>query len=107
MPMRHECGTCLDFSNQGKPSRQPTTVHHAKHLSVAISVEFLMATFHMQARAKGIRCGDGVGDAGRAAIPWLKERGALSMEEARQRCLGLRVLPMRTDRYREVHCSPE
>jgi hypothetical protein len=57
---------------------------------------------HMQARAAGIRCGDGVGDAGRAAIPWLRERGALSMEEARQRCPGLRVLPMRTDRYREV-----
>eukprot|EP00884_Botryococcus_braunii_P008015 jgi/Botrbrau1/17214/Bobra.0620s0004.1 len=55
-----------------------------------------------EARAAGIRCGDGVGDAGRAAIAWLRERGALSIQEALQRCPTLVIRPMRTDRYRQV-----
>lgn len=38
-----------------------------------------------EARAAGVRCGDGVGAAGRAAIPHLREMGAVSEAEARRR----------------------
>lgn len=60
----------------------------------------------VQARAAGVRCGDGVGDAGRISIAWLKEIGAVSLAEAQRRCPGLQVRPMRPDRYRQVSsCS--
>lgn len=49
-----------------------------------------------------MRKGDGVGDSGRAEIPHLQEIGAVSMAEARRRCPGLVVLPMRMERYRAV-----
>lgn len=55
-----------------------------------------------EARAKGVRCGDGVGRFGRQEIAHLREMGAVSEEEAKARCPGLVVLPMRTDRYRQV-----
>lgn len=55
-----------------------------------------------EARAAGVRCGDGVGDKGRAEIPHLVEMKAVSAAEARQRCPGLVVLPMRVERYRAV-----
>ncbi|KAL4422612.1 hypothetical protein ABPG75_008809 [Micractinium tetrahymenae] len=55
-----------------------------------------------EARAAGIRCGDGAGAAGRAAIPHLQRMQAASVEECRRRCPGLQVRPMRTDRCREV-----
>lgn len=55
-----------------------------------------------EAKAAGVKKGDGVGAAGRANIETLKEIGAVSMEEARRRCPGLVVKPMRTERYREV-----
>lgn len=53
-----------------------------------------------EAREAGIRKGDGVGDAGRAAIRWLREHNSISMEEARTKCPALIVLPMDTDYYR-------
>ncbi|KAG2491453.1 hypothetical protein HYH03_010239 [Edaphochlamys debaryana] len=55
-----------------------------------------------EAKAAGVRCGDGVGAGGRASIPHLKAMGAVSMAEARRRCPGLVVRPMRTERYRRV-----
>jgi nucleotidyltransferase/DNA polymerase involved in DNA repair len=54
-----------------------------------------------EAREAGIRKGDGVGDAGRAAIRWLRENKSISLEEARRKCPSLVVLPMNTDYYRE------
>ena len=59
-----------------------------------------------QARAAGVRCGDGVGAAGRAHIKHLIDMGAVSLEQALQRCPTLQVRPMRTDRYRQV-CWPQ
>jgi nucleotidyltransferase/DNA polymerase involved in DNA repair len=35
-----------------------------------------------EARAAGIKCGDGVGDGGRAALPHLQKIGAVSLQEA-------------------------
>ncbi|GLC60262.1 hypothetical protein PLESTB_001592000 [Pleodorina starrii] len=55
-----------------------------------------------EARAAGIRCGDGVGAGGRASIPYLRAMGAVSMAEAQVRCPDLVVRPMRTERYRRV-----
>ncbi|KAK9826961.1 hypothetical protein WJX74_001872 [Apatococcus lobatus] len=55
-----------------------------------------------EARAEGIRCGDGVGDAGRASIQRLKDMGAVSLAEAKRKCPALQIRPMRTDRYRQV-----
>lgn len=60
-----------------------------------------------QAQAKGIRKGDGVGAGGRAAARQGSERlqgliGRVSLAEAKAMCPGLVVLPMRTDRYRQV-----
>lgn len=55
-----------------------------------------------EAKAAGLRKGDGVGDRGRAAIPHLVEMGSMSIDECRRRCPGLIVLPMRTTRYREA-----
>jgi hypothetical protein len=55
-----------------------------------------------EARAAGIRCGDGVGAAGRSQIARLRDMGAVSVAEACRRCPGLVVKPMRTDRYRQV-----
>ncbi|GLI59531.1 hypothetical protein VaNZ11_001423, partial [Volvox africanus] len=55
-----------------------------------------------EARAAGIRCGDGVGAGGRASIPYLKAMGAVSRAEAQRRCPGLVIRPMRTERYRRV-----
>lgn len=56
----------------------------------------------MQARAAGVKCGDGVGDAGRASIQRLKDMGAVSLAEAKRKCPALQIRPMRTDRYRQV-----
>jgi len=60
-----------------------------------------------EAQAQGIRKGDGVGAGGRAAARNGSERlkgliGRVSLAEAKTKCPQLRVLPMRTDRYREV-----
>ena len=55
-----------------------------------------------EARQAGIRCGDGVGDAGRAAIPYLREIKSRSIEQCRAICPGLVVRSMRPDRYREI-----
>ncbi|GFR42034.1 hypothetical protein Agub_g2851, partial [Astrephomene gubernaculifera] len=55
-----------------------------------------------EARAAGVRCGDGVGAGGRAAIPHLKAMGSLSLAAARRRCPSLVVRPMRVERYRQV-----
>jgi nucleotidyltransferase/DNA polymerase involved in DNA repair len=55
-----------------------------------------------EAKAAGVRKGDGVGAGGRSNIQSLKDSGAVSAEEARRRCPGLVVRPMRTERYREV-----
>jgi nucleotidyltransferase/DNA polymerase involved in DNA repair len=60
-----------------------------------------------EAQAKGIRKGDGVGAGGRAAARNGSERlkgliGRVSLAEAKAKCPDLRVLPMRTDRYREI-----
>lgn len=45
----------------------------------------------LQARAAGIRCGDGAGAGGRANVPHLVAMGAMSLEECRRRCPGLQV----------------
>eukprot|EP00892_Ulva_mutabilis_P005511 jgi/Ulvmu1/3331/UM155_0014.1 len=55
-----------------------------------------------EAKAAGVKKGDGVGAGGLASIPHLQKIGAVSMEEARRKCPGLQVLPMRTDRYRDA-----
>eukprot|EP00775_Hariotina_reticulata_P008320 gene8320-8505_t len=55
-----------------------------------------------EARAAGVRPGDGVGPGGRAALQHLKDIGAVSEAEAKRRCPGLVVLPMRPWRYRQV-----
>ena len=57
---------------------------------VALSVE---------AKAAGIRKGDGVGERGRRSIAALVAMGSISTAEARARCAGLVIRPMRTDRY--------
>lgn len=57
---------------------------------------------HGQARAAGVRCGDGVGAGGRKHIQHLINMGAVSLEEAMKRCPTLQVRPMRTGRYRQV-----
>ena len=46
-----------------------------------------------EARAAGVRKGDGVGAGGRAGIQALREMGAVSAAEARRRCPGLVVRP--------------
>ncbi len=68
--------------------------------TASLSLPFLVKL--TQARAHGIRCGDGVGAGGRAAIPHLIAMQAKSIHQAQQQCPGLVVLPMRTSRYREV-----
>ncbi|KAK9867449.1 hypothetical protein WJX84_000515 [Apatococcus fuscideae] len=55
-----------------------------------------------EARAAGVKCGDGVGEAGRASIQRLKDMGAVSLAEAKKKCPALQIRPMRTDRYRQV-----
>lgn len=55
-----------------------------------------------EARAAGVRCGDGAGAGGRAHVPHLVQMGAVSLEEAQRTCPGLVVKPMRTSRYRQV-----
>ena len=55
-----------------------------------------------EARKAGIRCGDGVGSGGRAAIPHLRETGAKSVQDCCRICPGLVVRRMRPDRYRQV-----
>lgn len=42
-----------------------------------------------EARAAGVRCGDGVGAQGRAVIQHLKDMGAVSEEEARRRLVAV------------------
>ena len=53
-----------------------------------------------EAKAAGIRKGDGVGAGGRRNIARLA--GRLSLDVAMQRCPELQVKPMRTDRYRAI-----
>eukprot|EP00965_Chrysotila_dentata_P167573 5533892-Pleurochrysis_carterae.AAC.4 len=55
-----------------------------------------------EAKAAGLRKGDGVGDRGRAAIAHLREMGSISLAEANAKCPGLIVLPMRVERYRQA-----
>ena len=55
-----------------------------------------------EAKARGIQKGDGVGKQGIANIKNLQDIGAVPLEKALERCPGLQVRPMRTDRYREV-----
>lgn len=55
-----------------------------------------------EARAHGIRCGDGAGAQGRASIPHLRAMKAKSIDECKQACPGLIVKTMRPERYREV-----
>jgi nucleotidyltransferase/DNA polymerase involved in DNA repair len=45
-----------------------------------------------EARAAGVRCGDGVGAGGRAVLQHLKDMGAVSEEEARRRCAAAGLL---------------
>ena len=55
-----------------------------------------------EAKATGLRKGDGVGAQGRSNISSLIEMGSIGVEEARRRCPGLVVLPMRVERYRSA-----
>lgn len=55
-----------------------------------------------EAKAGGIRKGDGVGAQGRANIGFLVEMKSMSLDECRRRCPQLVIKPMRVDRYREV-----
>ena len=55
-----------------------------------------------EAKAAGLRKGDGVGAQGRAQIERLVQMGSISLDECREKCPGLAVRPMRTDRYREA-----
>ena len=55
-----------------------------------------------EAKAAGLRKGDGVGARGREQIAHLREMRSIGLDEARRKCPGLVVRPMRTDRYREV-----
>eukprot|EP00964_Phaeocystis_antarctica_P094729 scaffold61370_cov54-Phaeocystis_antarctica.AAC.1 len=52
-----------------------------------------------EAKAAGIRKGDGVGERGRRSIAALVAMGSIGTAEARVRCAGLVIRPMRTDRY--------
>ena len=55
-----------------------------------------------EAKACGLRKGDGVGAQGRRQIRSLVEMQSVSISEAKRRCPGLVVLPMRMERYREA-----
>ena len=55
-----------------------------------------------EAKAAGLRKGDGVGVHGRAEIPSLKAMGSMSLDACRAKCPGLIVRPMRVERYREA-----
>ena len=59
------------------------------------------------AKATGLRKGDGVGKGGRASIAHLRNMKppSRSVPECHALCANLQVLPMRTDRYREVSAS--
>ena len=52
-----------------------------------------------EAKAAGIRKGDGVGERGRRSIAALVAMGSIGAAEARARCAGLVIRPMRTERY--------
>ena len=56
----------------------------------------------LQARAAGVRCGDGVGAGGRKHIQHLIDMEAVSVEECMKKCPTLQIRPMRTTRYRQV-----
>jgi nucleotidyltransferase/DNA polymerase involved in DNA repair len=75
---------------------------HGKPLAVQQFNSGGFVAVSYEARAAGIRCGDGVGAAGRSQIARLKEMGSVSVAEACRRCPGLVVKQMRTDRYRQV-----
>ena len=79
-----------DATLRGKPL---AVTQHNRGGFVAVSYE---------AKARGVRKGDGVGAGGRANIEHLKRMGARSEAEARASCPDLIVRPMRTSRYREV-----
>ena len=55
-----------------------------------------------EARACGLRPGDGAGYRGRHEIESLREMQSVSKAEAKQKCPELVILPMRPDRYREA-----
>lgn len=55
-----------------------------------------------QARAAGIRCGDGSEPHNLAARTFQHENN-MSLQEAQQLCPGLVTKPMRSDRYRFLH----
>ena len=55
-----------------------------------------------EAKAAGLRKGDGVGARGRSEIDFLRRMGSMGVVECHVKCPGLVVLPMRTDRYREA-----
>ena len=55
-----------------------------------------------EAKAFGLRKGDGVGARGRAQIDSLIRMGSMGLAECRRRCPGLIIKPMRVDRYREA-----
>jgi nucleotidyltransferase/DNA polymerase involved in DNA repair len=53
-----------------------------------------------EARAKGVRKGDGIGARGQKELEWFKGRPEALMPAVLDRCPGLVVLPMDTDFYR-------
>ena len=55
-----------------------------------------------EAKAFGLRKGDGVGARGRAQIDSLIRMNSMGLAECRRRCPGLIIKPMRVDRYREA-----
>ena len=57
-----------------------------------------------EAKAEGVRKGDGVGAGGRAGIRHLREMTppSRSVRECKQVCQGLQIRPMRSERYREI-----
>ena len=77
---------------------------------VMIVVMFLVVMVHfLQARAAGIRCGDG-SDPTNLAARTFRFEGNKSLQQAQQVCPGLVTRPMRSDRYRQAsitifHCS--
>lgn len=55
-----------------------------------------------EARAAGLRKGDGIGAAGHAALPLFRDRPDATMDIVRRRCPSLVVLPMDAPFYRSV-----
>eukprot|EP00961_Rhodomonas_salina_P013654 182951-Rhodomonas_salina.1 len=82
------------------PARNSTSAAHTACTAGFVAVSY-------EAKAKGIRKGDGVGAGGRAAAAAGCERlkglvARVSREEALHMCPDLQIRPMRTHRYRQV-----